>query len=291
MNLNELLLGKGIDPQQVLVFRHRPHEPKLNKVLPWLAAERPDLFNAYQSTQKERVERAMTCATHVAAFIGLEPGKALFVGLYSVKGSKPISRKHFWAISANRELKALGMNGFTAEDPRSSCLLFDLALTRIYAHWKGKLVVGWPPPELAYWRWAQRNEFSIHAIHEESTLVADVREWDAIDWSWEELSVLPSRWWSKLEEWRVIYYIFDSSDGKGYVGSACGKGNLRGRWRNYATSGHGGNRLLRKRDPKHFRFTILERVSPDMPKDGVERLEGSWKVRLHTRAPNGLNDN
>jgi hypothetical protein len=38
MNLNDLLLGKAIDPKQVLVLRHRPWEPRLHKVLPWLAA-------------------------------------------------------------------------------------------------------------------------------------------------------------------------------------------------------------------------------------------------------------
>src|SRR5439155_26106759 len=88
INLNDLLLGKGIDPQLVLVLRHRPWEPQLNKVLPWLAAERPDVFNAYQQTQGEKVEGAMTRAGYVAAFIGREPGKALFVGLYSLNGSK-----------------------------------------------------------------------------------------------------------------------------------------------------------------------------------------------------------
>lgn len=51
MNLNDLLRTKSLDPQHVLVFRHRPMEPELNKVLPWLAAEKPDVFNAYQQTQ------------------------------------------------------------------------------------------------------------------------------------------------------------------------------------------------------------------------------------------------
>lgn len=184
------------------------------------------------------------------------------------------------------------MNGFTEEDTRSSCLLFDLALTNFYSHWKGKLVVGWPPSDRAWWRRAHdRNRLPILAVHENSALVAAMPEWDAIDWSWEELGVLPTRWWSALEQWRVIYYIFDASDGKSCVGSACGKGNLRDRWLDYAASGHGGNRLLRQREPKDFRFTILQRVSPDMAKDDVIRLEASWKERLHTRAPNGLNDN
>jgi hypothetical protein len=59
MTLNDLLVGKGIDPRQVLVFRHRPRDSELRRVLPWLAAERPAVFNAYQQTQGERVEKAM----------------------------------------------------------------------------------------------------------------------------------------------------------------------------------------------------------------------------------------
>ena len=80
LSLNDLLKSKDIDPQHVLVLRHRPKEPNLNKVLPWLAAERPDVFNAYQQTQTKQVEREMTRAGYAAAFIGHEPGKALFVG-------------------------------------------------------------------------------------------------------------------------------------------------------------------------------------------------------------------
>jgi hypothetical protein len=74
MNLNDLLRGRGIDPEQVLVFRHRPSEPELNKVLPWLAAEKPDVFNAYQQTQTEKLEKAMLGAAYVASFIGREAG-------------------------------------------------------------------------------------------------------------------------------------------------------------------------------------------------------------------------
>jgi len=102
---------------------------------------------------------------------------------------------------------------------------------------------------------------------------------------------LPSRLKADLSQWRGIYYIFDETDGKGYVGSAYGADNLLGRWRNYAATGHGGNSLLRRRDPRRFRFSILQRVSPDMDADDVIQLEGKWKERLHTRAPQGLNDN
>ena len=94
-----------------------------------------------------------------------------------------------------------------------------------------------------------------------------------------------------LTQWRGIYYIFDISDRKGYVGSAYGEENLYGRWLNYTARGHGGNRLLRQRDPQNFQFSILQRVSPDMDARDLIQIENSWKERLHTREPYGLNDN
>jgi hypothetical protein len=102
MNFTDLLHGKHIDPQKVLVLRHRPLEPELRKVLPWLAAEKPEVFNAYQQAQTRQVEQEMARAGYVAAFIGHEPGKALFVGLYTV-----VTPTAYWKIAANVSLRRL----------------------------------------------------------------------------------------------------------------------------------------------------------------------------------------
>jgi len=293
MNLNDLLINKGIDPQRVLVLRHRPHEPGLNKVFPWLAAEKPDVFNAYQQTQSEKLEKVMESmigSGYVASFIRDEAAKAIFIGLYSVIDAKPLTLDEYWQIPAHQELKALGMKGFDGVS-RKSILWFDLALTDFYSSWKGKLIIGWPPPERSWWRRAHRNVMPVLAIVEDSLLDAVMPEWSEIILSWEELLLLPSRWKSAFSQWRGIYYIFDISDRKGYVGSAYSETNLYGRWMDYAVRGHGGNRLLRQREAKNFRFSILQRVSPDMEAEDVIRLENSWKERLHTRHPYGLNDN
>jgi hypothetical protein len=132
-------------------MRHRLHEPKLNKIFPWLASERLELFNAYQQTQRERVERAMERLKgkgYVASFIRREAGKALFVGLYAITGSKPLTYEEFWQVPAFIELKALGMKGWEVNEARpSSVLWFDLISTDFFLEWKGKLIVGWPKPE------------------------------------------------------------------------------------------------------------------------------------------------
>jgi hypothetical protein len=293
MDLNDLFLAKGVDPRQVLVVRHRPPEPKLNRVLPRLAAEEPDVFNAYQQTQGEKLERVMKAlsgAGYVASFIGHAPGKALFVALYSIGSSKPLTRDEFWQVQAYADLRAkYGLKG--PEEGRSSILWFDLVLREFYACWKGKLVVEWPPPELSWWRRAHRNRMPIFSILEESRLDPPMPDWHEIVLEWEELALLSPRWRSRLAEWRGIYYILDTSDGKGYVGSAYGVDNLLGRWLQYAGSGHGGNSQLRTRNPRDFRFAILERVKPDEDAEAVIQLENAWKKRLRTRAPFGLNDN
>lgn len=293
MDLNDLFLAKGIDTKQVLVVRHRPPEPKLNKVLPRLAAEQPDVFNAYQQTQGQKLERVMqelSGTGYFASFIGYEPGKAVFVALYSIGPSKPLTRDEFWQVPEYAEMRdKYGLKG--PDESRSSILWFDLVPTEFYASWKGKLIVEWPPPELSWWRRAHRNKMPVLSIVEESKLDPPVPDWREIELEWEDLGVLSMPWKSKLTEWRGIYCIFDTSDGKAYVGSAYGAENLLGRWLRYAASGHGGNSLLRARNPRNFRFTILQRVSPDEYTERVIRLENTWKKRLHTRAPFGLNEN
>jgi len=99
MLFNNLLAEKNIDLASVLLLRHTPkrEDGQLKKVLPWLAEEHPDVFNAYQSTQVPKVEAAMRRAKYVASFIGLEKRKdsteqaAVFVGLYKIGDHRPMT--------------------------------------------------------------------------------------------------------------------------------------------------------------------------------------------------------
>ena len=288
--MNDLFQKQGIMPSDVLVVRHRPQEPKLRKTLPWLAAERPELYNAYQQSQFPKVEKVFTRAKYIASFIGVDAGKALFAGLFAVEGWRALKYEDYWKIAANKELHdSFGMAGFGGE--RSGLLWFDLVLSaEFYPSWCGRMVVRWPGLERSWFRWADRNTFEIDSIRESSAFETPMGAWEELIMTWSELKVLPAKWQSSLKEWRGIYFILDTSDGRGYVGSAYGTDNILGRWINYGISGHGGNKGLRKRDPNNFLFSILQRVSPDMPFEEVIRLEQTWKTRLHTREF-GLNEN
>lgn len=288
LDFNSLLEAESIDPKAVVVLRHRPYESELRKVFPWLIAERRELFDGYQKAHGPAVEQSIKRADYVASFFGHTAGKAIFVGLYRRNGFREISRDEYWRMSENRQLGEFGMRGLIKRD---HCLWFDLQSLSNLSAWSGRLVCDWPGGERSWRRWADRNVLPVRSIAEESLLVAPIPRWQEIVLDWKELQALPSSWRSALKQWRGIYYIRDKASGKGYVGSAYGQDNLLGRWLGYAASGHGGNKLLRGLDPDNFEFSILQLLTHDSETEEVVAAENTWKLRLHTREPDGLNRN
>ena len=294
MTLNDLLEKQGLDPAQVIAMRHRPKEKELRKVLPWLVHERPAVFNAYQQSHGGHQEQALeklVGSGFLASFVGLRAGTAVFAGLYQIRAARPVGYREFWDMHANQALKSFGLPDWDKKYRRKTCLWFDLELLPAYAQWTGKLEVEWPAPAIKWWRHAHTKEMPVLSISEDSRFSEQMPDWQDLVLTWAELQAIPSKWKDALRQWRGIYFIHDDSDGKGYVGAAYGKDNLLGRWLNYASSGHGGDKLLVARHPGNFHFGILQRVSPDMPADEVIRVESSWKDRLHTRGEFGLNQN
>lgn len=291
LTLNSMLRDSGVALEHVLVFRHRPYEPALNRVFNRIISERPDLFDCYQSNHGSRTESALKRAKYLASFIRYRPKTALFIGLYEVSSFRQLTAEQCLARPHHRELMSLGMQGFKATDGREHVLEFNLEPTDWHPEWQQRLIVRWPGLERSWYRWADRNEFAVEAIAEENVLMTAVPPWDEIVLDWNELAVLPASWRDALRQWRGIYLINDQLDGKQYVGSAYGVENILNRWLGYARTGHGGNKLLRARNPNNFRFSILQRVSPDLDDASVVAIEITWKQRLGTRAPHGLNEN
>lgn len=287
LEFKDLLSKHQLDPKAVLLLRHTPTPPRLKKALPLLAENHPVVFNAYQQTQFEIVEKKMMKASHVASFIGRDDGTTVFAGLYERHGQKLKTPEQIISLPPFDKLKSYGVD-FERRDQ----YLFDLRVCEdFYRHWKGKLTIDWPGGKINYHRWASTSGFRILAVHEESVFVqkpsTNYRDWDL---RWEELEDLPQSWKALLSGWRGIYYIFDVSDGKGYVGKASGSENLFGRWKEYKKSGDGGNKKLLGRDPRNFRFSILEHVPDDIDDEVIEQREQNWMLRLRTRSrTHGLN--
>lgn len=288
LGLGNLLELVGLNPAEVLVVRHVPVEKPLKRVLPWLVGERPDLFLAYQRIQWRTLEKAMTRGRYIASFVGQEPVTATFAGIYRIGAWQNLDHEGYRDFPGNAELESLGMTGRTAD--AGDCLAFELEKLDHYADWVGRLMITWPKPYQQWWRWAAGGTFVVDSITAESRFVRDMPDWTSLVLTWAELQALPASWRSALAQWRGIYFIHDAGRKAGYVGSASGDENILGRWRDYAQTGHGGNRELRASRVHDLRFSILQRTSPDLDPQQVVALEASWKARLHTR-DYGLNAN
>lgn len=285
--LNDLFDRAGIDPSEVVVVRHRPSEARLNKVMPWLVTERPDLFSAYQSIQDRRAAATFTRRRYLASFLGLAPGAAVLASLSQIGDVHRFTDEDYRRDPTQAELFNLGLTSTLAS---SSASRFNLSKITSWDPWAGRLVVDWPGKELSWFRLAERNVFRVRSISEESLFAKVMPHWSALDLSWTELQTLPASWKIRLAGWRGVYFIFDTLRKAGYVGSASGEENILSRWIEYGRTGHGGNVRLRSCDPLNLRFSILQLTSPDMPSSDVVALEASWKMRLHTK-DHGLNAN
>ncbi len=113
----------------------------------------------------------------------------------------------------------------------------------------------------------------------------------SMTWSFDDIKMMPLHVMNALEERPGVYLITDRSDGKQYVGSAYGGGNIGGRWRAYGEGRWKENALLAARNPYHFEFRVLELLDPDTADSEVIQAETRWKRKLGTYAPHGLNAN
>lgn len=277
LTLNGLLEDAGLNTGTVLL---RNTEPCLRAAMPYIASERPNLFRAYQQVQGPKLGKALERAKFMVSFVGEGSADALFVTCFTIADVRPISSEEFWSEAENRELASFGYVGMHEGEVATRCTLTPI---EPLSEWSGKLVITWPPPAVSWWRWSDRNVFPIAALHREPFPHRQVPDWKDIVLDWATLSSLPRSWEAALSHWRGIYFIYDVHRRGGYVGSAYGHDNILGRWRNYASTGHGGNVGLRDSKAEDLRFSILQRTSPDLEADEIVRLESSWKERLHTR--------
>jgi hypothetical protein len=106
-------------------------------------------------------------------------------------------------------------------------------------------------------------------------------------------------WRSALLHAKGIYLITDSSNGKRYVGSACGDQGIWSRWECYGGTGHGHNddlrRLIDEKGLDHarqyFTFTLLEHFTPGTDDATILSRETFWKKVNLSRGAFGYNLN
>lgn len=273
----DILNKYGIDPTEVRFVRH------VNKEIPILETFRTNRkrFDAYQGFQDPK---RFGDSKHIAVFAPLEGRAALFLGLWDVVGCKINSEL------TGTDLSPIDEFNFP-QDWKGKIVWYDLKHNQTMSDLSERLVIDWG---LGTKAWVQRSDKSILEIRRPNS-IGDFVSYSAVKLSYHDLKKLMDdansnmTWRNALSSVNGVYLIRDTTSGKLYVGSAYGEQGIYGRWRNYASSGHGGDVMLVDLDHSNLEFSILEIAPLTLSAQEVIDIENKWKDRLGTRLFGNLN--
>lgn len=218
---------------------------------------------------------------HVLSLINLGDSKQwLFVGVYRVAGV--------------RKVREPGWSGFLYTLKRVPGLhdLVGRAIIDFPIKFRQRYLVGKN----------HENQLIVSSIEKERISIVPFPGFNGVRISFRILKSIvrqnPESWSTPLKNVAGVYVITDTCNGKHYVGSAYGEsGGLWQRWREYATSGHGGNKelreLLRAKGDVHaenLQFSLLEICDINASQEYIIARETHWKEVLMSREF-GLNRN
>jgi hypothetical protein len=254
-----------------------------NKEIPVLETFRLNRkrFEAYQSFQ---LANKFGDAKRIAVFAPLPGNASLFLGLWEIAG-----------VKANNELTdshhALIDEFQFPQEWKQTSGWYDLKLNKALDELSERLVIDWGGAPV---QWVQRQDKPVLEIKRPNS-IGDFVSYSDVKLDYCDLKQLMKdansnlTWRSALSSVNGVYLIRDTSTGKLYVGSAYGEQGIYGRWKTYATTGHGHDKLLIGLDHSNFEFSILEIAPYTLSAQEVVKIENKWKERLGTRQFGHLN--
>jgi hypothetical protein len=281
LGIVDLLKLRGFDPSQPTKFvRHQDKRYDVNDMM------RRGWFEFYQATQGKPI---FDHCKQIVSFIGAGGTKARFIGVYRVVGPK--------------------CDGRTIRPPKGYPRLlsayryfYGLEFQTDYRDLQNRVIVEWGNNAISWHQWfnkkEQKDKKVIELLPSGQTLPpCDYLEFTLTHAELRELyrnEDANREWRSRLAAVAGVYLILATKTGKQYVGSACGAQGIWGRWAEYATNGHGGNKLLKEliaKDsayPEAFSYSILQILPKSFARKEVIKSEERYKRKLGSRAT-GLN--
>ena len=237
-------------------------------------------FDFYQQVQRPNV-KPFQRADYLLSFIGLPNNLAEFWGGFHIHGVRDF-------LESDYEEFARQLPG---DDDGKGRIWYEMEEDMTLRPWRNRVVIRWPQTRT----WFLKKDVELFEIRPPDRIV-EFPGYENILLNWRHLRSIFAHpdahrdWQAALSANAGIYRIVDISTGEMYIGSAYGAEGLWGRWRTYAKSGHGGNRMLKDRDPKNFQWSVIRTVSTTMSKREVIRIE-SLEKRKHGSRAIGLNMN
>jgi len=276
--LYALLQERCIDPamQPVTLMRHQDSRYPLYKYIGTRA------LTLYQALQKHRHEPGGL----VLGFYGHRPKHALLLGVWLVKE----------CIDAGEAYRQGRLEGsFEPADQSWPGYYLELEETEVLADLRMKLEIHWGNDRV--WRRVLKpvDNYPIGVRADPAVPFESLRKASVV-MSELRIALQDIAWQQGLGGVAGVYLITDERSGQHYIGSATGAEGILRRWRDYASTGHGGNTelvSLLKSFPgreNEFRFTLIEAMPLATSKAQVLARETYWKVALGSRTF-GLNSN
>lgn len=277
----ELLRLRGLPVNARLKFvRHQDNRYDVQKLI------RDGHFELYQASQAKPVFDKLD---YIISLLGAKGKTARFYGIYEVHGRKISTEDLFPA------------NFPYPEWYRTPHLFYDLRRDPRFDPFKYRITIDWGGSTLS-WHQHGTTDKPILELKPPGSTLAVFEDYLDFTLTHGELHHLVTHadanheWEARLSAVSGIYLILDQTTGQQYIGSAHGTNGIWGRWKDYALTGHGGNRKLIDLLSVHperkqgFIYSILQIVPKTYSKDLILDLEQRYKQKLGTRAT-GLNDN
>jgi hypothetical protein len=271
---NSVLREAGVRPVDVRLLRHMDtHSTRGHTPYELWRDDRPS-FEIYQSTQHV-TNLAKLNAPYWASFVGTRSGETLFVGLYS-RGSYRLMEQDTPKRQNPDE-----------KDEAGTCHIYEVRLEEKLLDLVGRLFVEWGPGKLAWVQRADRNDKPVTELRTEFKEPEFPGFLDFIQ-PLSCIAGLPLSWVTALKASRGVYLLTCPRTKEQYVGSATGTDGFWGRWQDYVRTGHGGNIVLKSREPSDYQVSILEVAGTAATEPEIIGREWHWMRKLQSREM-GLN--
>lgn len=272
---NTILLEAGLLLGGVRLLRHKDKRAARGRTPYELWRDNRQQFDSYQSTQSLGSQGKLA-APYWASFVVTPSGETMFVGVYRVKNRRLLEQ----------DTPMPHMDGV---DKAGTCYYYDLELDQALGDLIGKLIVDWGLGDRAWIQRADRQNKPVTELRrkfKEAEFPGFLNFMEPLS----RLDKIPKSWIVALQSSRGIYLLTCPRTREQYVGSATGTEGFWGRWQDYVSTGHGGNVVLKSRNPSDYQVSILEVAGTSLTEHDILKKEGQWKSKLQSQEM-GLNRN
>ena len=281
ISIQALLSGRNeefdqADKRRVKLIRHKDN--RTEKVI-GDKTYKESLFDLYLNEnsvfldyQSEQLKKNFEKIDYIVAFIGEEGATSRFLGVYKNNGV----------------IAELGLyNG-------DALAKFDFQELSGFELLKERIVIEWKSPVM--WHQYYDNEMPVVRIDRglSENNIPVFKSFEDVLLDYNQLKLIfetnNAEWKSKLESCNGIYLILDKKCGKQYVGSTYNRDGIWGRWKQYAETGHGGDKDLKpllsddsNYAAKYFQWCILETLPLKILDEHAIDRESLYKRKFGTR--------